>query len=126
MSGQDDVVVADGIVEEIRSLSGRGETDDLLRAAEVWIRLTDRELPFFDEVTRQVAGHLEDGDRPLLHVTSDANADARFEVCVQFVTLHHVQWDGAVGKHHAASLRIDARRIGLESADTGYSTPDRH
>ena len=90
MAGDNDVVVADGVGEEIAGLGGVGEAYDLLGAAEVGLRLVSDERSFCDEAARQVAGDLGDGDVAQGHEATDGGADARLEMGVQLVALHHV------------------------------------
>ena len=126
MSWKDDVMIADGIGEKIGRLALVGETYQLLGAAEVGLRLVLDELAFSDEAAREVARDLEDGDGSWFHKPSDACAYARFEVRIEFVALHHIEWDSAVGKEHLARLRIDMCRISLEARDTRQRTYDHH
>ena len=76
MAGEDDVVIADGVREEIGGPVGVRQADDLLGAAEVGLGLVAHQLALFDEAAREVARHLEDGDGAFLHITSDADTDA--------------------------------------------------
>ena len=59
MAGHDDVVVADGVGEEIGGLRGVGEADDLLCATQVGLRLVVQERSFCK--SRRRSGH---GRRP--------------------------------------------------------------
>ena len=115
MTRKDDVMIADGIGEEIGRLALVGETYQLLGAAEVGLRLVLDEFAFGNEAAREVARDLEDGDGTCFHKPSDACAYARFEVRIEFVALHHIEWDGAMGKEHLACVRIDTCRISLEA-----------
>lgn len=126
MARKDDVMIADGIGEEIGRLALVRKTYQLLGAAEVGLRLVLDEFAFSDEAAREVARDLEDGDGSWFHKPSDACAYARFEVRIEFVALHHIKWDGAVGKEHLARLRIDMCRISLEARDTRQRTYDHH
>ena len=118
MSWHDDVVIANGVGQEIVGCEMLIlELYDLLRAAEVGLGLIAQQRSLCNEVTREVARNLEDSDRTFFHIASNADADARFEVGVQFVTLHHVEWYCAVSKDNLACLRIDAGRVGLEARD---------
>ena len=45
---------------------------------------------------------------------------------VQLVALHHVQRNGAVGKGHRCAVGVDARRIGLKTANACQSIDDGH
>ena len=126
MSWKNDVMIADGIGEEIGCLALVGETYQLLGATEIGLRLVLDEFALGNETAREVARDLEDGDGSWFHKPSDACAYARFEVRIEFVVLHHIEWDGAVGKEHLARLRIDMRRISLEARDTRQRAPDYH
>ena len=106
MTGQDDVVIADGIGEEIGGLVLVGKSDDLLRATEIGLGLIPQEFTFRNEMARQIARHLEDGDGTSLHVAAYGNADARLKVGVELITLYHVERNGAVGEEYLAALRI--------------------
>ena len=74
MTRKDDVMIADGIGEEIGCLALVGETYQLLGAAEVGLRLVLDEFALSDEATREVARDLEDGNRSWFHKPSDARA----------------------------------------------------
>ena len=115
MSWHNDVMIPDRIGQEIRGLRLVRQTDQLLGAAEVGLRLVLDEFALGNETAREVARDLEDGDGSWFHKPSDACAYARFEVRIEFVALHHIEWDGAVGKEHLARLDIDGRRVGLET-----------
>ena len=115
MTGHDDVVIADGLRQEVVGLALVGELDDLLRAAEVGLRLVAHQLAFGNEVALEVAREFENGDGAFLHKASDARADARLEVGVKFVTLHHVEGDGAMGEEYLTCLRVDAGGVGLKA-----------
>ena len=121
MAGEDDVMIADGGGEEVGCAIGVRQTDDLLSPAEVGARLIAHQLALFDKGAGEIARHLEDGDRPFFHITSDADADARFEMGVELVALNHIKRYGAMGKQHLARLWVDGGRIGLETADADRS-----
>ena len=76
MSGQDNVMIAYWVGEEIRCLTLVGQLDHLLRTAEIGHCLITHETALCDEMAREVAAHLKDRHRPLLHIASDAHADA--------------------------------------------------
>ena len=77
MPRHDDVMIADGVGEEIAGGETLvGQLDDLLRATEVWLGLVANEGAFGNEVAREVARELEDGDGPFLHITTNARANA--------------------------------------------------
>ena len=76
MSRHDDVVIADGIGEEIGCLALVGETYQLLGATEIGLRLVLDELALSNEAAREVARDLEDGNRSWFHKPSDTSADA--------------------------------------------------
>ena len=90
------------------------QLDDLLRAAEIGFRLIVRQQTLGHEIARQVASKFKDRDGSLLHKTSDAHTDARLEMGVEFILLHHIEGNGAMGKQHLTRFRIDVRGIGLE------------
>ena len=50
MSRHDDVMVANGVGEEIRRLALVSELYDLLRTAKVWLRLVANQHSFSDEM----------------------------------------------------------------------------
>ena len=74
-------------------------------------------MAFYDKMSGQVACNLEDGNWSFLHEAPDAHTDTWFEVRVVFISLHHVEWDSAVGEDHLTRFWVDARRIGLETWD---------
>ena len=76
MTRKNDVVIADGVGEEIVRLLGIVELNDLLGTAESWLRLVAHELPLCDEGAPEVACYLEDGDGSFCHKAPDAYADA--------------------------------------------------
>ena len=76
VAGQDDVVVANRVGQEVGSLGGVCQLDDLLRSAEVGFGLVTNQRAFCNEMAREVAGNLEDGDVAFFHVSPDAYADA--------------------------------------------------
>ena len=61
MSWHNDVMIPDGIGQEIRGLRLVRQTDQLLGAAEVGLRLILNETALGHEIPRQVARHFEDG-----------------------------------------------------------------
>ena len=76
MAWEDDVMVSDGIRQEIGGLTGMGQLDDLLGSAQVWFCLIPDQLALFDEGTGEIARHLEDSDEPFFHISSDTHPDA--------------------------------------------------
>ena len=50
MTGDNDVVIANGFCQEVTSLTGVVKTDNLLRAAEVGLALTTKQLAFSQEM----------------------------------------------------------------------------
>ena len=76
MTWEDDVMVSDGIRQEIRGLTGMRQLDDLLGSAQVGFCLIPDQFALFDEVAGKIARHLEDRNGPFLHISSDANTDA--------------------------------------------------
>ena len=76
MAGHDDVVIADGVREEIAGQALVGELYHLLCTAQVWFLLVAQQCAFSDEMALQVARYLEEGDGALLHKPSDAYSDA--------------------------------------------------
>ena len=96
---------------------GIRQTDNLLRPAQVRFRLATTQFTLFHEVSRQVASHFKDGDRPFFHVSSDTYANARFEMSIQLVALHHIKRYRTMGEQHFTGLRIDRCRIGLETTN---------
>ena len=65
MPRHDDVVIANGVGEEIAGGETLvGQQDDLLRATEVWLGLVANEGAFGNEVAREVARELEDSICP--------------------------------------------------------------
>ena len=126
MAWEDDVMVPDGVRQEIRNHVRMRQLDNLLGSAQVWLRLVTDQFALFDEGTGQIARHFEDGDGPFLHIASDANADARFKMGVELIPLNHIKRYGAMGKQHLARLWVDAGRIGLEAADTKQRLGNLH
>ena len=126
VAGEDDVVIANWVGQEIRGLCRVCQLDDLLRSAEVGLRLVTNQPAFCDEVAREVAGDFEDGDVFLFHIAPDAHAYARLKVGVVLKALHHIERNGAVGKDHLARLWVDAGGVGLETADTDERLGDGH
>ena len=118
MTWDDDVVIADGVGEEIAGAGWVGEADDLLGAAEVGLRLAAHQLALADEAACQVARDLEDGDGPLCHIPPDADADARLEVGVELVAFNHVERDGTMCKQHFARLGVHRCGVGLKAGYT--------
>ena len=76
MAWEDDVMVSDGIRQEIRNHVRMRQLDDLLGSAQVWFCLIPDQLALFDEGTGEIARYLEDSDGPFFHIASDAYADA--------------------------------------------------
>ena len=79
MAGEQDVVVADGVRQEIAGVL-RAEAQPDLRAAEVGFPLVAEGLSFGDERAVQLAGEFEYGDGAEGEVPVDADAYAGFEV----------------------------------------------
>ena len=125
MARKDDVMVADGVLEEVACILGP-ESEAHLRAAEVLAVLVVQQFPFRDEMTLQVAGDLEDGDRSLRENAVDAHADAGLEVRVELPVFHQVERDGAVCEEDAAGFHVDLRRIRLEAGQAGEGMGDHH
>ena len=115
MTREDDVVIADGIGEEIGGLTGIGQTDHLLGTAEVGLGEALDEFALSNEAAGEVASHLEDGDGSGLHIAPNAHTDARFIVGVELVALHHVERDSAMGEEQFTRRGIDTCGIGLEA-----------
>ena len=76
MTWEDDVMVSDGIRQEIGGLAGIRQLNDLLSPAQVWFGLIPDQFALFDKVAGEIARHLEDGNGSFLHTTSDTNTDA--------------------------------------------------
>ena len=76
MAVKDDMVVADGMGEEVGGRRGVGKADELLGAAEVGLGKVLLQLAFADEMVSEVARYLKEGNGARLHVTSYADADA--------------------------------------------------
>ena len=76
MTWEDDVMVSDGIRQEIGGLTGMRQLDDLLGSAEVRFGLIPDQLALLDKVAGEIARHLEDRNGSFLHVSSDTYADA--------------------------------------------------
>ena len=116
MPRQDDVVIANGVGQEVGGLARVGELYDLLRTTEVGLRLVAYELALGNKVSGKVAGNFEDSHRTFLHKASYSYSNARLEMCVEFEARDHVQWYGAVCKQHLSCRRIDTCGVGLETA----------
>ena len=119
-------MISDGVGEEVGRVGRVSELDYQLCAAEVWFRFVAHQFTLGNEAAQEVARDFEDSDGSSRHVAADAYTDTRFEVGVQFITFNHVERDGAMGKSHGAVLGIDARRIGLETADANQGVDDSH
>ena len=87
MAWEDDVMVSDGIRQEIGGLTGVWQLNDLLGSAQVGFCLVADQLTLFDEKAGEVAWYLEDGDGSFLHISSDAYTDAWFKMGVELITL---------------------------------------
>ena len=80
--------------------------------------MAGEEFAFLGKMSGEVARELEDGDRTWFYKSTNAYADARLKVCVEFVAFRHAERDGAVGKEHFACVGIDASWIGLKTRAT--------
>ena len=76
MGREDDVVVADGIGEEVVGEGRMRETDDLLGATKSRFALAGEEFAFLSKMAGEVARQLEDGDRSWFYKSTNAYADA--------------------------------------------------
>ena len=123
--GDDDMVVSDGVRQEIAGV-GRGQAQPDLGAAEVGFVLVAEEFSFGDEGAVQRAGDLEDGDRAFREVPVNAYTDAGFEVRVVAEFIYHIEGDGAVGEEHFAGLDVDAGGVGLEAGAAGEGLGNHH
>ena len=47
-------------------------------------------------------------------------------MCIEFVALNHIKWNGAVGKQHLACFGVYLRRIGLESRNAKQRIGNSH
>lgn len=112
MTGQDNVVIANRIREEICRFR---QLQDNLCTAEVGLRLVAQQLPFRGKVAGQVAGDLENRYRSFRNMAPDPYADARFEMRIEGITGNHVERHGAVREKDFPGLGIDPGRIGLEA-----------
>ena len=108
------MMVTNGIFHEISHLTFIRQFYHLLRPAEIGLRLIAHQRTLGHEIARQIASKFKDRDGSLLHKTSDAHTDARLEMGVEFILLHHIEGNGAMGKQHLTRFRIDVRGIGLE------------
>ena len=115
MSWEDDVVIADGIVEEVGSLRFVVEAYDLLCATHIVFCLTAQEFSLCHKTAFEVSRDFEDSDGAVGHISANTYADARLEVGVKFVAFAHIERYGAVGKEYLARFGIDACRIGLKT-----------
>ena len=79
VAGNDYVVIADGIGEEVAGI-GRSKAQPDLRAAEIGLVLIAEEFALGDECAVQGSGELEHGDGAFREVPVDAYAYAGFEV----------------------------------------------
>ena len=75
-TGQDDMVIAYRLGQEIVHPARIVEPDDLLCTAQIALGLIAHQLSFLDEMARKIAGNLEYGHRPLGHVTTNGHTDA--------------------------------------------------
>ena len=119
-------MISDRMGEEVGRVGRVSESDHQLCAAEVRFRFVAHQFTLGNEAALEVARDFEDGDRTSRHEAADAYTDTRFEVGVQFIAFNHVERDGAMGKSHGAVLGVDARRIGLETADADQGVDDSH
>ena len=126
MSWHDDMMIANGISKEIGGLRLVTEPDDLLRATQIGFSLAAYQFTFSNEVAGQIAGNLEDSHGTVLHEATDTYADARLEVCVEFVALYHIKRYCAVGKEHLTFLRIDMGGVGLETGNAADRFGNHH
>ena len=117
MALHNNMMVANGIGEEIRYLLLVGKSDKLLSAAEIGLRLILHEFTLGHETAREVARHLENGDRAFLHKASDACTYARFIMRIQLIAFHHIERYRTMCKEHLTRLWINVGRVGLK---TGY------
>ena len=108
-------MIAYGVGQEIARLRGIMELDDLLRAAKIGTRFIANQFAFGNEVASQITRNLEQGHRSQGHVSANAHTYTRFEVGVQFVTLNHIEGNGAMSQRHLTRLGIDASGISLET-----------
>ena len=75
MSRYDDVVIANGVCQEVLGLTLVCQLDDLLRTTEVGLCLIAYERSLSNKVTFQIARNFKDGDGPFLHESSDGDTD---------------------------------------------------
>ena len=86
VAGNQDVVVADGVCQEVAGVL-RAEAQPYLRAAEVGFLLIAQGLSLGDESAVQRAGEFEDGDGADGKMPVDADSYAGFEVSVITVAI---------------------------------------
>ena len=118
MTREYDVVIANGIGEEVAGVGSSGKTNDLLRATQVASGLTGLEGSFGSKVAVEESRRLEDGDGTGIDITAHPYPNARLEVRVEFIAMRHIKGNRAMGKQHLTRLRIDLGRVDLESRHT--------
>ena len=118
VAGEDDVVVADGLRQEVARVGGL-QLQDHLRAAQVLLILVAHQRSFRHEMAPEVAGDFEDGHGAFRQFAVDAHADPGLEMGVEGPVADHIERHGAMGKQHFPALGVDARRVGLEARPAG-------
>ena len=118
VSRHDDMMVSDRIIQKILCLFLVCQLDNLLSTAEVCLCLISNQFSFSNKATRHIACHFKDSNRTFLHISSDADTNARLIMGIQFKTLHHIQRNRAMSKQQFTTLRVYLRGITLEARDT--------
>lgn len=125
VAGDEDVVVGDGVGEEL--LGGfRGGLEPYLSAAEVRGVLVGSEGDVLGEEAGEVATDLDEGVGALGEFSVDGDTDTGLEVGGEGVGGGHREREGAVGHEDLAALGIDAGGVGLESGTSRETLTENH
>ena len=125
VTGDEDVVIGDGVGEEFLGGFGGG-LEPYLGAAEVRGVLVGGEGDVLGEETGEVATDFDEGVGALGEFSVDGDTDAGLKMGGEGVTGGHREGEGAVGHEDLAAVGIDAGGVGLETGTSRETLAEEH
>lgn len=125
VTGDEDVVIGDGVGEEPLGGFGGG-LEPYLGAAEVRGILVGGEGDVLGEEAGEIAADLDEGIRTFREFSVDGDTYAGLEMGGEGVTGGHREGEGAVGHEDLAAVGIDAGGVGLEAGTSRETLTEEH
>ena len=125
MAWDEDVVIGDGVGEELLGGFGGG-LEPYLGTAEVGGILVGGEGDVLGEEAGEIATDFDEGIGAFGEFSVDGDTDAGLEMGGEGVTGGHREGEGAVGHEDLAAVGIDAGGVGLESGTSRETLTENH